>query len=89
MLSATAIKRIRTTLGLTQGQIAELLGVHPLTVSKWERGLLSPNSHQVQLLRSFQKASGEPDIGATVDELLLAGAVVAALLALLKAAFDE
>lgn len=89
MLSTSAIKRIRTGLGLTQGQMAELLGVHPLTVSKWERGLLSPNSHQEQLLRSFRKASDEPDIGTTVGDLLVTAGVVVALFALLKAAFEE
>jgi transcriptional regulator with XRE-family HTH domain len=29
--------------GLTQKQLAELLGVEPITVSRWERGVTSPS----------------------------------------------
>ena len=36
------IAALRTRLGLTQVQLAELTGVHPITVSKWERGVLRP-----------------------------------------------
>ncbi len=89
MLSRHQIRRIRNRLGLSQRQLADLLGVHPLTVSKWERGLLSPNAHQEDLLRSFGEAEGTENIGETVGKLLLTVGVAAALLALLKAAFDE
>jgi transcriptional regulator with XRE-family HTH domain len=89
MLTNRQIRRIRSGLGLTQGQVASLLGVHPLTVSKWERGLLAPSSHQEALLRSFKKATSEPDIGATIGDLLVTAGAIVALFALLKAALDE
>jgi transcriptional regulator with XRE-family HTH domain len=85
-LSADRVRRIRTGLGLTQGQLAKLVGVHPLTVSKWERGLLSPNAHQDALLRSFQKAEGQAELGETIGKLLVTAGVAAALYILLKAA---
>jgi transcriptional regulator with XRE-family HTH domain len=33
----------RRSAGLTQKQLAELLGVEPITVSRWERGVTSPS----------------------------------------------
>jgi molybdopterin-binding protein len=54
--SKPSISAIRRRIGLTQAQLAELLGVHTMTVSKWERGLLAPSAHQKRLLASFQTA---------------------------------
>ena len=89
MLSDRAIRQIRRGIGLTQGQLAQLLGVHPLTISKWERGLLSPSRHQEDLLRSFRKARGQEDLGETIGRLLITARAAVALSALLKAALEE
>jgi transcriptional regulator with XRE-family HTH domain len=35
------LKEKRVALGLTQLQLAEILGVKPNTVARWERGLLA------------------------------------------------
>jgi transcriptional regulator with XRE-family HTH domain len=71
-------------------QLAQLLGVHPLTVSKWERGLATPSAHEQALLASFRKAaSANPDVGEAVAQLLLTAGVVLALFVLLKAAFGD
>lgn len=84
------IVAIRTGLGFTQVQLAQLLGVHPLTVSKWERGELSPSPHQQALLDSFRKAKqSKSDIGETVASILVTAGVIVALYALLKAALEE
>jgi len=48
----------RRRAGLTQAALAGLLGVHPITVSKWERGLLSPNGHQRELLAALAAEPG-------------------------------
>ena len=37
------LKELRTSRRLTQEEVAEALGVSAQTVSKWERGLLSPD----------------------------------------------
>ena len=37
------IRRLRRERGLTQGQLAEALGLSPKTVSKWERALGCPD----------------------------------------------
>jgi len=41
------IRSLRQSRGLTQGQLAELLGVSRVTVSDWERGRASPRSEVV------------------------------------------
>ena len=37
------LKELRVTYGMTQEAVADRLGVSSQTVSKWERGLLSPD----------------------------------------------
>ena len=44
----------RTKLGLTQARLAEVTGVHPMTVSKWERGVLRPTAHQRAILAALE-----------------------------------
>jgi len=51
------IARLRTRLGLSQRELAQLIGSHAMTVSKWERGLLHPSEHQARLLRAFVQAA--------------------------------
>jgi DNA-binding transcriptional regulator YiaG len=38
ILTPASIKALRREIGLTQEQFADHLGIHPMTVSKWERG---------------------------------------------------
>ena len=51
--------KAREKLGLTQAQFAWLIGVHEITVSKWERKILEPNSHQKMMLSCFEKSDVE------------------------------
>lgn len=88
-MTAAEVFAVRNRLGLNQTQLAQLLGVHPLTVSKWERGLLVPSPHQKTLLRSFRKAAKKPDIGEQVAAALVAVGTAFALLLLLDAAFGK
>jgi putative transcriptional regulator len=89
-MNAKQLSDLRKKLGLSQAQLAQLLGVHPLTISKWERGLLNPTPHQVELLHSFAKArKAQRSIGEEVGELLLTAGVVVALYALLDAAIGD
>lgn len=44
------IKPIREKLGLNQNELAALLGVHPVTVSKWEREKGKPSAYQIGIL---------------------------------------
>src|SRR5690242_13718873 len=52
-----ALKDLRRRLDVSQKELAELVGVHAMTVSKWERGVLKPNEHQRRLLRALADAA--------------------------------
>lgn len=91
-LSRAEIRQIREGLNLTQVQFATLLGVHPLTVSKWERegGALKPTPHQQALIESFRVASDKQEkIGETVAGLLITAGALVALVALLNVALED
>ena len=84
------IAALRARLGFSQVQLAQIMGVHPLTVSRWERGLLEPTPHQAALLDSFAKAqAAQKQIGDEVGSLLVTAGVAVALFALLSAAFGK
>lgn len=53
---SAAMQLARKKLGLTQVEYAILLGVHPITVSKWERGHAEPTSWQYCIARSLRGA---------------------------------
>ncbi|MBK7537540.1 MAG: helix-turn-helix domain-containing protein [Myxococcales bacterium] len=89
-MTGEEITRTRTALKLTQTQLASLLGVHVVTVSKWERGLLRPTPHQEALLRAaLNAANRSPDIGDAVVAALVGAGVAIALFLLLDAAFGK
>jgi transcriptional regulator with XRE-family HTH domain len=89
-VSPVEIFNVRTGLGLSQVQFAQLLGVHPLTVSKWERGLLVPTHHHLALIKAFSDAnSARKGVGDQVASLLLTAGLVAALYVLFEAALGE
>jgi transcriptional regulator with XRE-family HTH domain len=53
---------------LTQRQVAERLGVHPMMVSQWERGVYEPEPGNLNLLaRLFSVSTGELRFGAGYD----------------------
>jgi DNA-binding transcriptional regulator YiaG len=46
----------RNAIGLTQTELARRLGVHPLTVSRWERGFVSIPNPVEKLMHLWAKA---------------------------------
>jgi molybdopterin-binding protein len=51
------IKKLRAALGLGQAQLAALLGTHTMTVSRWERGVLTPGERHRRMLSVFAQAA--------------------------------
>jgi putative transcriptional regulator len=81
-LNSSEIQYLRKQLGLNQVEFAQLSGVHPITVSKWERGEASPTPYQNALFNQFREASRKPEVRDTLKDILI-GAGVAFALALL------
>jgi len=75
---------LRKVLNLSQAQFGNLFGVHAMTVSKWERGVLTPTDYQKALMAEFIKASKEKEVRETVGTVLIGAGIAAALLLLLK-----
>lgn len=80
------IAKIRKSLGLTQANFGQLFGVHPMTVSKWERGELEPNPYQASLMNEFKQSAKNKRVTATLTGVLIGAGIAAALLLLLSAA---
>jgi len=80
------IHGLREDLKLNQTQFAGLMGVHPITVSRWERGKISPTPYQSAFLDEFKKAARDKAVRNTVAAVLIAAGIVAAVYLLLQAA---
>lgn len=57
---AKAIKAARERLGLTQTALAELLNVHKMTISHWERGKTRPDREAIEDLAEVLRIVGGP-----------------------------
>ena len=80
----TDIIKLRNALGLSQAEFAQLFGVHPMTISKWERGVLKPTSYQGVLMNDFEKASRDKIVKETLKNVLIGAGFLAATYLLLK-----
>jgi len=56
-MNRTELKMIRRRLGLTQLDLAARLGVHPMTVSRWERSAHRVPAMAATLIRQMLQAS--------------------------------
>lgn len=81
---AVNVVRLREKLGLSQAQFANLFGIHPMTVSKWERDLLRPTDYQLALMMEFEKAAKRKEVTDAIGAVLVGAGIAAALLLLLK-----
>lgn len=80
------LKADRELLGLSQIEFAELLGVHWVTISRWERGVKTPNNYQFAFLLAFRKAiERDPHMGLTVQRYMQEKKGVVAILRLIFA----
>ena len=50
-MNGEGVRRLRKRLGLTQSALAERLGVHVVTVRKWEAGMQNVGAAYAKLLR--------------------------------------
>jgi len=56
------IRALRRHLGLTQRQMADMLGKHQQGISEWERGISKPQGTSTMLLRIIaERANFDPE----------------------------
>jgi putative transcriptional regulator len=84
-MPSASITSLRRALGLSQVEFGQLFGVHAMTISKWERGVLSPTAYQQALMDQFQRTVDQKKEQAQqqLKHLLVGAGVVAALVWLL------
>jgi len=78
------IRKLREQLSLNQVEFANLTGVHPITVSKWERGESDPTQYQISLFEQFREASRDQKLRNDIKGILIGAGAVLALAFLLK-----
>jgi DNA-binding transcriptional regulator YiaG len=83
---ASEIAALRTKLGLNQTQFGALMGVHAMTVSRWERAELAPTPYQVAFMTEYKKGAENKKIQETFSSVLVGVGIVAAVMILLTAA---
>lgn len=92
------VRRIRVSLGLEPARFAQLLGVHPSTLYRWEQAEASTvrvEPLQLQLLTaldqrvSVRSPQETTDLGEAIVTGLLVGGSLFALYKLLEAVFDD
>jgi DNA-binding transcriptional regulator YiaG len=55
-MRAKDVQRLRKRLGLTQARFGRLLGVHRVTVARWESGVTEVQAPVAKLIRIIVKA---------------------------------
>jgi len=86
-VSPHEITTLREQLELSQTQFGQLFGIHPMTVSKWERGSLQPSLFQQALMREYSEAvSKDQSATKAVGAILVQQGTTAAIFHLLQAA---
>lgn len=98
-IQGSEVHNIRKLLGLSCEQLANVLAVHPGTVSRWERagdGLVSVDGVAASVLavlrervRTKPVADELRSTGERVAQALLVGGALLGLIALLKALVDD
>lgn len=49
------LKELRKRLGKTQKEFGEMLGVHVVTVIRWESGSFNPSKMAIKLLETYDR----------------------------------
>lgn len=89
-MTGSEIRQIREDLELTQAQFASLLGVHAITVSRWESKSqpLAPTPFQTGLIERFAVAVPRRRRQDDIATLLVTAGAIAGLAFLLNLAID-
>lgn len=80
-MTGAQVRILRDVLGMTQDQFGALLGVHRITVHKWEHDVLIPSPWMNAVMSSFKRSR---KVGERVKNALVLEGVGAALYYVLK-----
>ncbi len=83
-MTGLEIRKMRGQLGLNQVEFAQIAGVHPITVSKWERTESLPSAYQNALFEQFREAARDQRVRETLKGILISAGIALALALLLK-----
>ena len=61
--TGSSTRSLREALDLTQAELAAVLGVHAMTISKWERGTAYPSPYNTQQLGLLALGASRMDAG--------------------------
>ena len=70
-MDGETIAAMRKSLGLTQQQLAELLGVALATVARWEIGAHAPRGRSLKMLHAFESLCAARDTGDAESKAIL------------------
>lgn len=57
-MNASKVRALRKTLHMSQVELAAAVMVHPMTVSKWERGIATPHPVHVRSMQALAPKKG-------------------------------
>lgn len=83
-MRSNEVKDTRRKLRLNQVEFAQIAGVHPITISKWERGETAPTPYHNALFAQFREAAKDKSIPETIKNALITAGVIVVLAILLK-----
>lgn len=87
-MTGLEIRSVREHLSLSQALFGMLLGVHAVTVSRWETGSQSPTAYQIGLIQEFGRAARRRN-GADIATILVTEGAIAGLFFLLRKAREK
>jgi DNA-binding transcriptional regulator YiaG len=53
VMTPEKVRMARLKLGLTQAELAAVMGIRTMSVSDWERGIRTPSSQSVRLIQAY------------------------------------
>lgn len=87
--TAQIVRETRKTLKLDPTQFGALLGVHQLTVWRWEKGEGGPSDYQLAFMNQFRRAAQAKAVREGIGQLMVTLGVIGVIALLLNAASQE
>ena len=87
-MNAERVARIRKDAGLTQAELADIVGVKQASVSRWERGVVPPEKQAATILRRIEERQKEAEEWEKTKSRLLRAVAAGGLYSVLHLLFS-